>query len=349
MTDSLDAFFALTGTTDIPEAIERDQWGRPLILQPDGSKVAYTRASTLAGTLDNKTGLHIWDNRNIARGLAVRPDLAAAVAALPSMTGNRRKDAVTSASFNEYLDAAREVAQAHEKANWGSATHGFTEPGMRGNPAVPERIQADVDSYWARLEEYGIVNVASEIFVVNHDLKTAGTFDDLYWVPGFGLCLGDKKTGKKKIHSVLIQMATYAGSEAYDIATGKSTPLVDIVDWAALGFKERPVSDVNRKWAFFVHIPLGEGVTTFYKADLELGMQAARTAAWVRDFQKQQEGIVWDAHNEIIAGRRVQECVRLMEQAQSLEEMRDIANSFRDVWSDRLTQYGRELLAKAGA
>ena len=37
-----------------PKAIKRDRWGRPLILQPDGSSEPYIRASTMAGALDDR-------------------------------------------------------------------------------------------------------------------------------------------------------------------------------------------------------------------------------------------------------------------------------------------------------
>lgn len=345
MSDSLDAFFTLTGTTDLPEAQPRDQWGRPLILQEDGSRKAYTRASSLSGMIENRTGLHIWDNKNIARGLAVRPDLVAMVASLPSPTGDKRKDAVTNASFNEYLEMAREAAQAHDAANWGTSIHGFTEPGMRGNPAVPERIQGDVDSYWGRIDEYHAVCVASEVFVVNDELGVAGTLDDVYWLPGFGVVVGDKKSGKKKPHSVLIQMAVYANSFVYDIETGRRSPLISLVDWKALGFEGPAVSHHNLDWAMFVHVPLGEGETTFYKADIRLGYEMAVVAAKVRDYQRQQEGLVWDAHNEILAGVRVQQAAQLISAATTREEMVSIANSFQDVWNERLTQHGRDVLA----
>jgi hypothetical protein len=46
--------------TEIP----RDRWGRPLIEPPDGGKpIGYTRVSTLAKALDDKTSLMDWKCR----------------------------------------------------------------------------------------------------------------------------------------------------------------------------------------------------------------------------------------------------------------------------------------------
>ena len=59
--------------------LPRDRWGRPLIEPPDGGKAKpYTRVSTLAKTLDDKTALSKWLCRQTAIGLAQRPDLVRA-------------------------------------------------------------------------------------------------------------------------------------------------------------------------------------------------------------------------------------------------------------------------------
>jgi hypothetical protein len=59
----------MTATTSIPLAAlpapidptRRDQWGRYLVLPPDGDKpVGYTRATTVAGALDDGYGLQKW-------------------------------------------------------------------------------------------------------------------------------------------------------------------------------------------------------------------------------------------------------------------------------------------------
>jgi hypothetical protein len=56
--------------------IERDRYGRPLIIPESGGKpVAYTRATTIANSLDDGTALTAWKMRMAAIGLTVRNDL----------------------------------------------------------------------------------------------------------------------------------------------------------------------------------------------------------------------------------------------------------------------------------
>jgi hypothetical protein len=340
-----ESFLYLEGRDpDVPEDVERDQWGRPLILQPDGSKIAYTRVSTAANMLEHQGGLEKWRQQIIVKGMAARPDILAACAALPSKTGNRKKDELTSTSWREYLDAAFEAGLGHEKANWGSATHGFTEPGMRGNPLVPAAIQGDVDSYWGKVDEYRVRLVGAELFVVNDELRFAGRFDDLYWIDGFGACLGDKKTGKAKVKQVTVQKSIYANSKAYDPRTGERREIVDAIDWERAGVP-RP-DDINRKWAFFVHIPLGEGFTTFFKSDIEKGYAAAKVAAMIRDFRSDNKDWVFDAHEEIVLGQRQREAIDAINIASDMDQLRAVAHHFHDVWTDWLTTLGHERAAR---
>lgn len=336
--ESLDAFFDLAYENDeIPAEVERDRWGRPLIMQPDGSFEAYTRASTLAGMLEDKSGLHKWQMRNMARGIGLREDVAAMIASLPPLTGDKAKDRITNAALDEYAEMARETAGEHALANWGTAVHGFTEPGMKGNPYVPERMQGDVASFWDRLVEYRVRQLASEIFVVDHRRRVAGRLDELWWTPAYGLTVADKKTGKKNLHSVLIQLAIYSSGEAYDWQTGRSVPL-----WQHIGMaKEQYNPDV----ALYVHISRGESHTEIYPMDLRLGNLAADQAVWVRDFRRQKEGLVRPGHNELLDAARREACREFIGLATTREELVGIATEFRDVWNDEMTALGNARLA----
>jgi hypothetical protein len=340
--DEIDLFFELDyQTPEIPEAVERDRWGRPLIIPPGGGEpVPYTRCSTLAGYLENKKGLHTWDVRHVALGVALDPDIAGKAASIQPLTGDRRKDAMSNATLDECVEEARKVSGEHAGRDWGTAVHGFTEPGQEGSPYVPERMQPDVDSYWEKLHEFGIENVASEVFVVNDRLKVAGMFDDLYYSYAYGLTLGDKKTGKQNIHSHLIQLATYADSEVYDIDTGERTPI------SALAPGHMAKYGVNPRVGFWVHIPKGEGVTRFVGLNLTRGLEAANIAAACRDFQQQKEGLVFDAHEELARGAMVQMAWGLIDGATSREELSAIAGQYRYVWTPQMTARGQRRIAE---
>lgn len=338
---SLDTFFELDHQRDdgLPEGVERDQWGRPKIIQPDGSTVAYTRASTLAGYLENKSGLHTWDTRRIALGVGLDEDIAAMAASVQPFTGDKRKDRPTNETLDEVIERARTVAKEHEGRDWGTAVHGFTEPGQEGNPWVPERMQPDVDSYWEKMRDYNLSCQASEVFVVCDELKVAGTFDDLYYGYLHGLVVADKKTGRSKIHSHAIQIAVYSRSKVYDIDTGERRPLQSLVE-------ERYASRaINQKWGYYVHIAKGEGRTSFNFLDLEIGWEAAKVAAAARDFQQTRSGIVFDGHEELARAARTELAWFSIENAGSLEELRAIAADYRDVWTDRMTGRGQARIA----
>lgn len=334
--ESIDAFFDLAhDDREVPADVERDRWGRPLIIQPDGSKKAYTRASSLAGYIENTSGLEKWKRRMLTRGMGLREDLAAMAAALPALTGDKKKDAITNAALDEYAEAAHVAADGYLAANYGTAVHGFTEPGMKGHPHIPERMQADVQSFWDVLELYGIRQVASECFVVNDRLRIAGTFDDLFWSPAYGLTIGDKKTGKRNLHKTLTQLAAYDDSVLYDWETGERRPIESLAGGNLT---------LNHAVALYVHIPAGEGRTEIYEMDLELGRRAMEHAAWVRDFHSQREGIVTPAHNRLLDGVRRQEVWELIMGATTREELIAIAQQYRDVWTDELTALGNSRL-----
>src|SRR6478609_1525093 len=78
---------------DVPAEIDRDRWGRPLIPQPDGRKLPYTRASSLGGVLEDQYGLGRWRARQVAWGLSRRADLHLAVQAVrtPDAFGDKDK------------------------------------------------------------------------------------------------------------------------------------------------------------------------------------------------------------------------------------------------------------------
>ena len=64
------------------QEIARDRYGRPLIVPKGGGKpVAYTRATTIANSLDDPSALTAWKMRMAAIGLTVRSDLLLAISA----------------------------------------------------------------------------------------------------------------------------------------------------------------------------------------------------------------------------------------------------------------------------
>lgn len=312
------------------EGISRDQWGRPLILDPTtGELTAYTRASAMANHIESTFGLTVWQKRLIAQGMGHRPDLAAMAAALPpydSCTAEDKK------SLQEIVDAALEVAKAYEKANWGTAVHAFTDPTKPSGP-VPERMQADVRSHTEALEMTGVVVFATEIFVVNDRLKVAGTLDQVVGVPALNCAMvADTKTGKADLHKTAIQVGNYAESMVYDAGTGERTPIMEYVGKNVTGF---PVPALNPDVGLYTHIPREQGKTSLHPLNLVEGREMLDVCAVVRDWKKSKSFVSDDATEWLTRNRRKPAMDAILA-ANDLPSLQAAGLSYKWCWDERL-------------
>jgi hypothetical protein len=271
---------------ELPDRPPRDQYERPLLVPAGGGpRQWYSRMSSLSNNITDSTGLHIWEKRLLARGLAMREDLTAMLAALPALFEDKadknsltreqqQHDRDVKKKIDEHCEQALDTAGRNFKANHGTAIHGFTEPDADRN-AAPARMAEDIASWDTRLIAHGIRVVATEVFVANDTLRAAGSFDHIAWVPGLGFCVVDKKTGQVdgKGLEFAVQLAGYAHSDVYDLDTDQRAPLESLTGGEM----------VNREWGVIAHIPLGGRRTDFYKVPLDLGYIDARRAAAVRD------------------------------------------------------------------
>lgn len=269
---------------DLDELPARDRWQRPLLIpKAGGERVAFTRMSSLSGFLTDKTALGIYNQRNLARGLALREDLCAMIAALPplhsakcdkkSLTRQQiAEDKAIGKKLDEYIEQALEAAGGSFKANHGTAVHGFIQNGSSED--APERMQPDVDSCLETFQRRGIEILCSEIFVANDEIMAAGSFDHLARVPSYGVLVVDVKTGQVdgKGLDFAVQLAGYANAEVYDVYTDERAPLESLTGG------ER----VSRTLGLVAHVPLGGGKTDLYLVNLRLGAVADRLAAQVR-------------------------------------------------------------------
>lgn len=266
-----------------PEEIER-QGGMPQIvprgMESSGIKVTYTRASGLADYISEAEYIHKWEMRYLAMGIARNPDLAGLAAPEIYNTGliapafGKDKSA-SGRRLDGIIEQALDREGIHEKADYGSTVHVYTEPGA---PSVPPwqgpwgQVGPDVASFaeWNRL--YGVRIIDTERFTANDKTATAGTFDHLVEVRGHPLLTGqvvsDKKTGKYEPWHWAVQIATYAYGEPYE--TDHTRP-----GWGG---------NINLKWGLVWQIR--EGSTVGHILDLEAGWEAAQHAAWVRDWHK---------------------------------------------------------------
>jgi hypothetical protein len=254
----------MTDIETVRQEAKRDRFGRYLITPPDGGKrQAYTRATTIAETLDDRYNLEAWKVRMTALGIVSRPDLYAAIASTPTDDKG---------ALNRLCDQAREAAAGSAGANLGTALHRFTERINRGEQlTVPPPWDADIAAYLETLtvHELDIDARFLERIVVLHEYKIAGTFDLL--LNGH---IADLKTGQTLDYSwpaIAMQLAIYAHAD------NLYNPDDDT---------QEPMPPVNQETAYVIHLPAGKAECSIHEVDLVAGWEAVQRALWVRDWRK---------------------------------------------------------------
>ena len=245
-------------TIDIP----RDRWSRPLITPADGGKpVPYTRMSTLAKALDDKTALTKWKMRQTIIGLAARPDL---VQVAQTVKGDDRK-------LDEIAETAMVAAESERAANLGTALHSLSEQVDAGADidTLPEWARADMAAYKAALA--GIEILAAEMFVVVDEIEAAGTFDRLVRLPDGRVVVADLKTGRHEPRypqGVTQQIAGYSRGHLYDPEKGRVGHL--------------PSLGIDQSLGLLIHAPAGTGTCQLYLLDLSVGWSLIQVSVAVR-------------------------------------------------------------------
>lgn len=231
---------------------KRDNFGRPLIIPPDGGKpVAYRRCTTFIDVLADRGALERWKQRKTAIGLSMRSDLLLRVQA----------EKKNNATLDKICEWALQAAGSDASANIGTAIHSLTEQIDRGEtPEIPEAFAKDIQAYLHATK--ALTMKAIEVFVVNDDLKVGGTFDRI--ALDLEPVVADLKTGSITYDAgkIAMQLAVYAHSQIYNIETGERTPL-----------------DVSHQRGLVIHLPQGEGRCSILEADLEEGWRGAQLAA----------------------------------------------------------------------
>lgn len=261
----------LSSPAEKPPEIERDRWGRPLVIPPTGGKkVGYTRCTTFVGSIEDTYKLGQWLQRHAIRGTALNDDIIAAV---------RDTDPDDKASLDRLAEEAKERSGAGDAARLGTYLHAVTEASDRGlDPAevdrpwlstgelAPDFYAADLAAYVEATEE--MAAVAIEQFTVNDPLKVGGTPDRVVNFQGKRY-IADLKTGSIEWGGLKIaaQLALYARSRPYDIATGER--------------QDFHGAEIDR--GIVIHLPVGTGTCTLYWVDLAVGWEVVQLCRRVRE------------------------------------------------------------------
>lgn len=296
-----------TAKAEVKESDKYDRYGRYRLLHPDtGKKVAWTRATTFAKSIQDTFALSQWAQRMTLKGASLRPDIVAAVSTLEV---KKDKDRV-----NALVEDAKKAAGDKVAANLGTAVHSFTEDRDKtlvGMPVkdreVPEKLRPTVDAYEELIASFGLEPVPGliEFTTAVKQYEICGTSDRVYRVTrditfklnGKTLTLyageyvvGDVKTGADLSYGwmeICIQLAIYAQglntSGVWDWGTGR---------WAKPVLPDNPevLLKVRTDVAVVPHLPVdrkqGDPLATLYAIDLDEGWAAAVLCAQVRTVRK---------------------------------------------------------------
>jgi hypothetical protein len=326
--------------------------GNPIIIQPDGTRLEYTRASSLGDFVTNNDFLRDWELCNLAVALGRRRDLADQCATEPYTTGFDEPDQRTKSASKKRLmgliERLLDAVKIHERADRGTVVHAVTEQDYDG--FVPISVITEHAAFNEWLAINGIIRCGSEIFVVNDELRVAGTFDHLFWHPIFGLIIGDTKNGRNSNPLGFgCQFANYSRSVVYDPATGKRTPLARWVfeQYGTLGGKIDVTTEVNQDFALLLSVKAavdgGVGEVKVSEVDINWGYEACKVAAQVRDLQRDTASRVLQSKRlKHVKGKAAKELALAaiqgrIETAPTSGELRAIWKQFRPIWTDELT------------
>lgn len=264
-------------TAQTPDGPPRDRYGRYRIPDPDtGKPRSWTRATTIAKTIEDPENLTRWKCRMVATGVAQRPSIAAGLVAAQ---GERHET-------NRLVEQAMEAAGANEKRELGTNLHRILElvdTGRMPIDQVPDPWAKDVRAYKARLAEMGLTVRPDlcELVLLHRPLEIAGTCDRVYEDHEGRLVIADIKTGGYiGWLSFAMQFAIYA------TATHTYNPADDTVTLAP---------EFRQDHTLMVHIPAGSGLCNIEPLSVAVGYDAVLMALEVRRTRAQ------DKRNNVLA------------------------------------------------
>lgn len=260
--------------------IERDRYGRPLVAHPvTGKLVGYTRCTTYVGGIEDTWNLSRWTQRTVTYGLAISPDLQALVRDMPA--DDKAKTREQKAEHDRLCEAAKEAGGGNDAARWGTYMHALTEAvdlGYDPDAVAPPQLAFPRDHAQAVTDLAAYIDATADLkhrlveaFTVQDPLQVGGTPDRVVEYQGKRY-IADLKTGNVEFGSLKIaaQLAMYARSQPYDIATGQRT--------------DPHGASVER--GILIHLPVGSGTCTLSWVDLLAGWEAVRVCRQIREQRK---------------------------------------------------------------
>lgn len=244
----------------VQQDFARNTWGQPLITPDGGGKpLAYRRCTRYVSVLEDLWNLQQWEKRMVALGLVERADLRLSISA---HSDDKKK-------LNALCDQAKEHAKASAAATTGTALHTLTDIVDSGGklPHLDPGPAASIAAFREATEPLKVIDIERKLVLDTH--KVAGTADRIYEFNGQRY-IGDTKSGNIElgILKICMQLAVYARSETYDVATG-----------------ERGIHGCSTTRALVMHMPAtddpAQARCEIVWVDIESGWEAVKVAKQV--------------------------------------------------------------------
>lgn len=314
---------------------------------PGETKRSFTRASTVAKTLEDTYMLDAWARRMILLGVQASPDLLTdlddlVLSALAAGTDPTRLPAELRNPLNRMAEEAHHRAGGTRAAEFGTATHAWCEwvdLGLGHVLDVPEMFRPWVLAHRRLLAENGLTPDPDwcERTVLHSRYGVAGTLDRVLVADDGRVFLGDIKTSKGMEYSWLyfaIQLAIYHGADYVLSLDGRA-------------WEPKPALDPDT--ALIIHLPSTDAeASRVVPIDMGFGRDALDVAMEVRRLHRVAEGSAKPVRYTVGSitsetARRYEARLRL-ETCRTEAEMADVWQQYQDVWTDALTDFGMRIL-----
>lgn len=313
--------------------------GRYTLPNPEtGKSKSWQRVTNFIKLAEDTYHLELWKQRNVAKGLSMRPDYVDAVKPLEVKRDKEKLNAICA--------AAQDVAGAYAMSEEGTALHTSTEladyAGGSLKPVDP-RHHAKVRLYLDALKVNGLTvpdNMIERV-TVSQRYQAAGKFDRIYRLGDGSYVIGDVKSGDNldlSFPSISGQLACYEDGI-------NNTGIWD-------GSRYDTSIKVRTDFGIVVHLPSTRDEVTVYEVDLHKGHALNAVCLDVRESRKVKAkhvaGVFQPDSYRASGATAEQEWLETMNAAHTVAELVDIATRARSFgqWSERLAVQARLLVAE---
>lgn len=234
-----------------------------------GKSKSWQRVTNFIKLADDTYHLELWKMRNVAKGVAMRPDYVEAIQPLDVKADKER--------LNKICERAQDIAGAYKMSDEGTALHTSTELADYAGGSlvpVPKHHRGRVQLYLDALRANGLTvpdNMIERV-TASQLYEVAGKFDRIYRLEDGSYVIGDLKTGD----SLDLSMPSISGQLAcYE----------DGINNTGIWNGQRYDTDIKVRTDFgiVVHLPSTREEVTVYRIDLHQGHALNRVCLSVRE------------------------------------------------------------------